>query len=123
MAHNQPKIYRQKNVKRIILRILLCILIAIFIFAFIALLGFRKYISYSETGKLYLDIPWLYEYMDGEPETDDLAQYLTPSEKQEPAQTSTKPDVSPENTGSENPEETVSNEPPGDETTNSQENP
>ena len=84
MAKNQPKIYRQKNPRRIILRVLLCLLIIVFVFAFIALLGFRKYIAYSETGKLYLDIPWLYGYMDGKPETDDLAQYLTPVTGEEP---------------------------------------
>lgn len=77
MAKNEPRVYRQGSAKRILLHILLFIFVIIFVLLFLALLGFRKYIAYTDTGKLYLDIPWLEGYISGPPEYDDLAQYLT----------------------------------------------
>jgi hypothetical protein len=47
-----------------------------------AFFGFRKYIAYTDTGKLYLDIPWLEGYLGGPPENDELAEYMAPVERE-----------------------------------------
>lgn len=78
MAKNEPKIYHHSSTKGIIFKIVVIIIAAVLILALTAFFGFRKYIAYTDTGKLYLDIPWLYGYMDGKPETDELAPYLEP---------------------------------------------
>ena len=79
MARNEPKIYKHSNIKSIILKVIVLIIVAAIILALTAFFGFRKFIAYTETGKLYLDIPWLYGYMPGPPEEDDLAEYLKPA--------------------------------------------
>ena len=78
MARNGPKIYKHSNVKGIILKVIAVIIVAAIVLALTAFFGFRKFIAYTDTGKLYLDIPWLYGYMDGPPAEDDLAPYLEP---------------------------------------------
>ena len=78
MAKNEPKIYKHSNVKSIIPRIVAIIIAAAIVLALTAFFGFRKFIAYTETGKLYLDIPWLYGYMAGPPAEDELAPYLAP---------------------------------------------
>lgn len=78
MAKNEPKVYHHSSVKGTVLKIAIISAAIVLILALTAFFGFRKYISYTDTGKLYLDIPWLYGYMDGVPETDDLAPYLEP---------------------------------------------
>lgn len=78
MARNAPKIYKHSNAKTIIFKVIAVIIAAAVILALTAFFGFRKFIAYTETGKLYLDIPWLYGYIDGPPAEDDLAPYLEP---------------------------------------------
>ncbi len=78
MAKNEPKIYRHSNIKSIIWRIIAIVIAAAIVLALTAFFGFRKFIAYTETGKLYLDIPWLYGYMSGPPTEDELAPYLEP---------------------------------------------
>ena len=78
MAKNEPKIYRHSNIKTIIWRIIAIVIAAAIVLALTAFFGFRKFIAYTETGKLYLDIPWLYGYMSGPPVEDELAPYLEP---------------------------------------------
>ncbi|MBQ8831617.1 MAG: hypothetical protein IJ017_08460 [Oscillospiraceae bacterium] len=80
MARNGPKIYKHSNAKSIILKVIAIVIAAVIILALTAFFGFRKFIAYTDTGKLYLDIPWLYGYMDGPPAEDDLAPYLEPAE-------------------------------------------
>ena len=82
MAKNEPKIYKHSNIKSIISKIIVIVIAAAIILALTAFFGFRKFIAYTETGKLYLDIPWLYGYMPGPPEEDDLAEYLKPTKPQ-----------------------------------------
>ena len=60
MAKNEPKIYRHSNIKSIIRRVIAIVIAAAIVLALTAFFGFRKFIAYTETGKLYLDIPWLY---------------------------------------------------------------
>ena len=81
MARNEPKIYKHSNIKSIILKVIVLIIVAAIILALTAFFGFRKFIAYTDTGKLYLDIPWLYGYMPGPPTEDDLAPYLEPVNK------------------------------------------
>lgn len=90
MAKNEPQIYRKGSARRTVLRILLWVLAVFLLFCVLAFFGFRKYIAYTDTGKLYLDIPWLEGYVSGPPENDDLAEYLAPVQRQ-PADT---PEVS-----------------------------
>ena len=78
MAKNEPKIYRHSNIKTIIWRVIAIVIAAAIVLALTAFFGFRKFIAYTETGKLYLDIPWLYGYMSGPPAEDELAPYLEP---------------------------------------------
>ena len=78
MAKNVPKIYRHSNIKTIIWRVIVIVIAAAIVLALTAFFGFRKFIAYTETGKLYLDIPWLYGYMSGPPAEDELAPYLEP---------------------------------------------
>ena len=92
MARNEPKIYHGSNVKSIITKIVAIILAAAVILTLTAFFGFRKFIAYTDTGKLYLDIPWLYGYMDGPPETDDLAPYFAPIEEAHTTESFTKND-------------------------------
>ena len=80
MAKNEPKIYKHSNIKTIIGRVVAIFIAAVIILALTAFFGFRKFIAYTDTGKLYLDIPWLYGYMAGPPEEDELAPYLEPVE-------------------------------------------
>ena len=87
MAKNTPKVYHHSNVKGTIIKIVAIVIAAAFILALTAFFGFRKFAAYTDTGKLYLDIPWLYGYMDGPPEHDDLAPYLAPVETAPPAGT------------------------------------
>ena len=82
MAKNEPKIYKHSNIKSIISKIIVIVIAAAIILALTAFFGFRKFIAYTETGKLYLDIPWLYGYMPGPPEEDDLEEYLKPTKPQ-----------------------------------------
>lgn len=77
MARNAPKVYRSGNARRLVGKILISVLVVVLVFALIAFFGFRKFIAYTDTGKLYLNIPWLYGYMEGPPAVDDLAPYLT----------------------------------------------
>lgn len=98
MARNEPKIYHHSNVKGVVVRIIIIVIAAAFILALTAFFGFRKFIAYTDTGKLYLDIPWLYGYMDGPPATDDLAPYMAPVETSKPAgNTSALPDATSQN--------------------------
>lgn len=90
MARNEPKIYHGSNAKSVITKIVAIVLAAVIILALTAFFGFRKFIAYTDTGKLYLDIPWLYGYMDGPPETDDLAPYLAPTEETHTTESFTK---------------------------------
>ena len=102
MARNEPKIYHHSNVKGVVVRIIIIVIAAAFILALTAFFGFRKFIAYTDTGKLYLDIPWLYGYMDGPPATDDLAPYMAPVETSKPAgNTSALPDTTSQNEPSE----------------------
>ena len=64
MSKHEPKIYRQGHAAKTALKILLGVLIALLFFAIAAFFGFRRYIAYTPRGELYLDIPWLYGYMD-----------------------------------------------------------
>ena len=64
MSKNEPKIYRQGKGLKIALKILLWTVIILAFFAIAAFFGFRRYIAYTPKGELYLDIPWLYGYMD-----------------------------------------------------------
>ena len=112
MAKNEPKIYHHSNAKGIAIRIVAIVIAAAFILALTAFFGFRKFIAYTDTGKLYLDIPWLYGYMDGPPKEDDLLPYLSPAaDKSETPPTDTDTD------DSENPDENDENAPTGDEDT------
>lgn len=79
MSGQTPKTYRQSKLGRYLFKIILIVFAALVILFFLALFGFRKYIAYTDTGKLYLDIPWLSDYMDGPPEYDELADQLTAS--------------------------------------------
>ena len=88
LAKNQPRIYKHSNAKSIIIKVVVIFIAAVIILALTAFFGFRKFIAYTDTGKLYLDIPWLYGYMDGPPETDELAPLLAPVSSEEPADTS-----------------------------------
>ena len=88
MAKNQPRIYKHSNAKSIIIKVVVIFIAAVIILALTAFFGFRKFIAYTDTGKLYLDIPWLYGYMDGPPETDELAPLLAPVSSEELADTS-----------------------------------
>lgn len=90
MAKNEPQIYRKGSARRAVLRILLWVLAVFLLLCITAFFGFRKYIAYTDTGKLYLDIPWLDGYVSGPPENDDLAEYIAPVQRQ-PADT---PDAS-----------------------------
>lgn len=77
MQNNAPKIYKHKNHGRKAIKITLYVICALIVLFIILFFSFKKYIAYTDTGKLYLDIPWLYGYMDGAPETDELADILT----------------------------------------------
>ena len=77
MTDTGPKVYRKNRAVGIILRVA-CIVIAILVLlAVLLFFGLRRYIAYSDTGRLYLDIPWLAEYMEGEPQDDPLSSELT----------------------------------------------
>ena len=78
MARNEPKIYKHSNAKTIITKTIVIFIVAVIVLALTAFFGFRKFIAHTDTGKLYLDIPWLYGYMDGPPAEDPLAPYLEP---------------------------------------------
>lgn len=72
-----PKIYKQKRLSRTIIKVfgwIVCILLLLLI---ICLFSFRHYSCYTETGKLYLSIPWLSEYLPAVPTDDPLADELT----------------------------------------------
>lgn len=75
MSKHEPKIYRQGRAAKITLKILLWVFIVLLFFAIAAFFGFRRYIAYTPKGELYLDVPWLYGYMN-EPD-------MTPPEEQE----------------------------------------
>lgn len=92
MAKNEPQIYRKGSARRAVLRILLWVLAVFLLLCITAFFGFRKYIAYTDTGKLYLDIPWLEGYVSGPPENDDLAEYMAPVQRQ-PADTSDASDM------------------------------
>ena len=77
LQNNAPKIYKHKNHGRAAIKIAVCVICALIILSVAVFLNFKKYIAYTDTGKLYLDIPWLSGYMDGPPETDELADILT----------------------------------------------
>ncbi len=77
LQNNAPKIYKHKSHRHIPLKIAVCVLCALIILSVIVFFSFKKYIAYTDTGKLYLDIPWLYGYMDGPPEQDELADIIT----------------------------------------------
>lgn len=77
MQNNSPKIYKHKHYGKIIAKISIYVIAAIIIIYLLFFFAFKKYIAYSDTGKLYLDIPWLSSYMDGEPENDDLSEIIT----------------------------------------------
>lgn len=77
MSSSAPKIYKPNRGKKIIPKILLIIFVTLVILFFLSVFGFRKYIAYTETGKLYLDVPWLENYMAGPPAEDELAEQLT----------------------------------------------
>lgn len=106
MARNEPKIYHHSNVKGTVVKIIVIIIAAAVILALTAFFGFRKFIAYTDTGKLYLDIPWLYGYMDGPPAQDDLAPYLAPIESSTPENSGD--NTSPDTTGTEPSAETDS---------------
>ena len=63
MSKHEPKIYRQGRAAKITLKILLWVFIVLLFFAIAAFFGFRRYIAYTPKGELYLDVPWLYGYM------------------------------------------------------------
>ena len=63
LSKHEPKIYRQGRALKITLKILLWVFIVLLLFAVAAFFGFRRYIAYTPRGELYLDIPWLYGYM------------------------------------------------------------
>lgn len=77
MSGNSLPIYRRRRWLGPLLRILCLLLGFLLLLSILFMAGFRKYITYTETGKLYLDIPWLYGYLDGPPEEDPLADCLT----------------------------------------------
>lgn len=77
MAGQMPPIYRKRRWLLPLIRLICFLLVLIFFLSVLALAGFRKYIAYTDSGKLYLDIPWLYGYMQGPPTEDPLADVLT----------------------------------------------
>lgn len=77
MAGQMPPIYRKRRWLLPLIRMLCLLLVLLFFLSVLALAGFRKYIAYTDSGKLYLDIPWLYGYMQGPPAEDPLADVLT----------------------------------------------
>ena len=77
MTDPDLKVYRKRKPVRFLLRflgILLAVLVVLSVYLFF---GLRRYVAYSDTGKLYLDIPWLAGYMAGEPADDPLSAELT----------------------------------------------
>ena len=60
-----------------LIRIAVILLAVLVLLSLLFFFGLRKYIAYTETGRLYLDIPWLTGYMDGKPEDDPLSSELT----------------------------------------------
>ena len=77
MTEPAPKVYRKRRAGGVILRAAVIDLAALLLLAVLLFFGLRKYIAYSDTGRLYLDIPWLAGYMDGRPEDDPLSSELT----------------------------------------------
>ncbi len=77
MTDSAPKVYRKRRAGGVVLRIAVIVLAALLLLAVLLFFGLRKYIAYTDTGRLYLDIPWLAGYMDGRPEDDPLASELT----------------------------------------------
>ena len=76
MSSKTPKIYRRHRVWPVLLRVVLIVVGAFLLLSILAFFGFRKYIAYTDTGKLYLDVPWLDGYLAGRPEEDPLAPEL-----------------------------------------------
>ena len=77
MTDPSPKVYRRRRPAGVFLRAAAIVLAVLVLLAVLFFFGLRKYIAYSETGRLYLDIPWLAGYMDGKPEDDPLSSELT----------------------------------------------
>ncbi len=76
MSSKPPKIYRSHRVRHVLLRVLLIAAGAFLLLCILAFFGVRKYIAYTDTGKLYLDVPWLEGYLAGKPAEDPLAPEL-----------------------------------------------
>ena len=72
-----PKVYRKRKAAGVILRAVTILLASLVLLAVMLFFGLRKYIAYTDTGRLYLDIPWMAGYMDGRPEDDPLSSELT----------------------------------------------
>ena len=99
MSPKTPKIYRRHRVWPVLLRVVLIAVGALLLLCILAFFGFRKYIAYTDTGTLYLDVPWLEGYLAGRPEEDPLAPELTltyGTESGEPAGRGQAPAVSSE---------------------------
>ena len=77
MSPKTPKIYRRHRVWPVLFRVVLIVVGALLLLSILAFFGFRKYIAYTDTGKLYLDVPWLEGYLAGRPDEDPLASELT----------------------------------------------
>ena len=77
MTDPSPKVYRKRRAAGVLLRAAVIVLAVLVLLAVLLFFGLRKYIAYTETGRLYLDIPWLAGYMDGKPEDDPLSSELT----------------------------------------------
>ena len=77
MTDPSLKVYRKRRTAGVLIRAAVIILAALVLLSVLFFFGLRKYISYTDTGRLYLDIPWLAGYMDGKPEDDPLSSELT----------------------------------------------
>ena len=71
------KVYRKRRTPGIVLRILVIVFAVFLLLAIMLFFGLRRYVAYTDSGRLYLDIPWLYGYMAGKPEDDPLSSELT----------------------------------------------
>ncbi|MBR6951072.1 MAG: hypothetical protein IKH56_05005 [Oscillospiraceae bacterium] len=77
MTDPTPKVYRKRRGPGIALRVLAAVVAGLMLLAVLVFFGLRRHIAYTDSGRLYLDIPWLYGYMNGPPEDDPLSSELT----------------------------------------------
>ena len=72
MAGRAPRTFRNREPIKTVIITFVAVLAVAAIFAAALFFGLQKNIAYTEDGRLYLDIPWLEEYMDSERAQADL---------------------------------------------------